>query len=152
MTPETVSSYRYFQSSWQNRIVYQMGCGLTISCPDPATHMLCVLGQVIYSFLIWTADNCYMGSLNILLVINIESLFTFMANLGYFPVAMFIWNNFSTYLLGSERIFVCQIMIIPLIKINQNDLGKWAVSRPFPSSTCDYNFIIHIWSLSWFMV
>ena len=25
------------------------------------------------------------------------------------------------------------------------------VSRPFPSSTFDYHFIIHIWSLSWFM-
>ena len=99
------------QNNWQNKVLIKR----VVTYPDPNTQMLCVLGQVIYSFLIWTADTCYMGSLNILLVINIKSLFTFMANHGDFPTDMFIWNTFSTYLLGSERIFMCQMMIIPLL-------------------------------------
>ena len=95
-----------------------------------------------------------MDSLNILLAIDIRSLFTFMANFGYFPVAMFFWNNFSTYLLGVRKNnYVSNNDYFSLIKINQNDLGKMIrVSRPFLLSTFHYHFIIHIWSLSWFMV
>ena len=41
LPPETVSSYWYFQSSWQNRTVYQMGCDMNLSCPD-LPHTCCV--------------------------------------------------------------------------------------------------------------
>ena len=45
--PEAVTSYRYSQSFWENRIVCQMDCDRAVSCPDPATHMPCVLGEII---------------------------------------------------------------------------------------------------------
>lgn len=37
-------------------IVYQMGSDVTVSCPDQASWM-CVLVQVICSFLIWTGNR-----------------------------------------------------------------------------------------------
>ena len=86
--PEALSSYQYFQSSWPKQVVYQMDCGREVSCPDPATHMLYVQEQVIYTYLLWTVDTCYMGSLNIILVINIESLFTFHCKFGSFPTTI----------------------------------------------------------------
>ena len=50
--PEALSSYQYFQSSWPKQVVYQMDCGREVSCPDPATHMLYVQEQVIYTYLL----------------------------------------------------------------------------------------------------
>ena len=47
--PEALSIYWYVQSSWQTRIVYQLGFGREISCLDPITLMACVFSQVIYS-------------------------------------------------------------------------------------------------------
>ena len=47
--PEALSIYRYFQSSWQTRIVYQVGFDREVSCSDCITLMPCVLRQVIYS-------------------------------------------------------------------------------------------------------
>ena len=83
--PETLTNYRYFQSSWQNSVIYQMSWDRAISCPNPATHMLRVLGQVIYSFLIWIAGTCYMDSLNILPDINIKSVFACHGQFHHFP-------------------------------------------------------------------
>ena len=93
---EALSVYRYFQSSWENRIVYEMDCDRAVSCPDSATHMPCVLGKIICGFLIWTADICYMDSLNILPVINIKSLFTFHGQ----------FCSFSTRICSFEKIFL----------------------------------------------
>ena len=108
--PETLTSYQYFQSFWENRIVYRM------DCPDPATHMPCVLGKIICSFLISTADTYYMGSLNILPVINTKSLFTFHGQFCSFYTRICSFEKiFLSTALGWERIFMCQIMIIPLL-------------------------------------
>ena len=130
-----------------------MSWNRAISCPNPATHMLCVLGQVIHSFLIWTAGTCYMDSLNILLFINIKCLFTFMDNFGYFPVDMFIWNNFSTYLLGARKNnYVSNNDYYSLIKISQNDLGKWSEYQglfPCPCLTIILLSIFDPFSGSW---
>ena len=57
--PEAVTSYRYFQSFWENRIVRQMDCDRAVSCPDPATHMPCVPGksseqQIPVTWVLWT--------------------------------------------------------------------------------------------------
>ena len=109
--PEAVTSYQYFQSFWENRIVHQMDCDRAVSCPDPATHMPCVLGKII-----WTADTCYMGSLNILPVINTKSLFTFHGRFCSFSTKICSFERILLpTALGWERIFVCQIMIIPLL-------------------------------------
>ena len=109
--PEAVTSYRYFQSFWENRIVRQMDCDRAVSCPDPATHMPCVPGKII-----WTADTCYMGSLNILPVINTKSLFTFHGQFCSFSTRICSFEKiFLPTALGWERIFMCQIMIIPLL-------------------------------------
>ena len=47
--PEALCIYRYFQSSWQTRIVYQVGFDREVSCSDCITLMPCFLRQVIYS-------------------------------------------------------------------------------------------------------
>ena len=109
--PEAVTSYRYSQSFWENRIVRQMDCDRAVSCPDPATHMPCVLGEII-----WTADTCYMGSLNILPVINTKSLFILRGQFCSFSTRICSFEKiFLPTALGWERIFMCQIMIIPLL-------------------------------------
>ena len=123
--PETLTSYQYFQSFWENRIVYQMDCDRAVSCPDPATHMPCVLGKIICSFLIWTADTCYMGSLNILPVINIKSLFTFHGQFcSFFHQDMFIWKDISTYCFGVRKnIYVSNNDYPSTVIINHKDLA-----------------------------
>ena len=81
-----------------------MGCEkTTVSCPHPATHMPCVLVQVIYSFLICTADACYMGSLSISPVINIKFIHISWSISVIFHQDKFIWKNFPTYVLGAGK-------------------------------------------------
>ena len=41
--PEALSIYPYVQSSWFNRIAYQVGFEREVSCLDPITLMACVL-------------------------------------------------------------------------------------------------------------
>ena len=40
-----------FRISGRIRYLIKWGCDSMASCPDPTTHMLCVLGQVICTFL-----------------------------------------------------------------------------------------------------
>ena len=111
--PEAVTSYQHFQSFWENRIVHQMDCDRAVSCPDPATRMPCVLGKIL-----WTADTCYMGSLNILPVINTKSLFTFHGRFCSFSTKICSLEKIHVpTCLGPESIYmcVCQIMVIPLL-------------------------------------
>ena len=46
--PEALSIYPYFQSSWPNRTVYQVGFDREVSFSDPIIPMPCVRSQVIY--------------------------------------------------------------------------------------------------------
>ena len=103
--PETLTNYQYFQSSWQNSVIQEMSWDRAISCPNPATHMLCVLGQVSYSFLIWTAGTCYMDSLNILP--DIKSLFACHGQFGHFP-PQYVHLKKSPYLLPwGQKVYLC---------------------------------------------
>ena len=45
--PEALSIYPYFQSSWPNRTVYQVGFDREVSFSDPIIPMPCVRSQVI---------------------------------------------------------------------------------------------------------
>ena len=58
LQPETVLSCLYFQSSWENQRVYQMGCNMLVSCPGPVTRMP---GAGHPQFSSQTGDMCYMG-------------------------------------------------------------------------------------------
>lgn len=58
LQPETVPSCLYFQSSWENQGVYQMGCNMLVSCRGPATHMP---GAGHLQFSSQTGDVCYTG-------------------------------------------------------------------------------------------
>ena len=51
-----------------------MCCDIIATCPDSTTHVLCFLGKVICSFLIWRGEICYMDSLNRLTIMNIKNL------------------------------------------------------------------------------
>ena len=46
--PEALSIYRYVQSSWPKRIVFQVGFDREVSFSDPIIPMRYVLSQVIY--------------------------------------------------------------------------------------------------------
>ena len=61
--PEAVTSYRYFQSSLQNRRVYQVGCDSVylVRTLSPSCHVSSGKSSIV---LIWTADKRYMSPLN----------------------------------------------------------------------------------------
>lgn len=96
--PEAVTSYQYFQSFWENRIVHKMDCGSILKswAYIPTCH---VLGKII-----WTADTCYGLFRNILPVIKIQRVYSFhLANFVIFHQDMFIWKDTSTYCFGVRK-------------------------------------------------
>ena len=61
--PEAVTSYWYFQSSLQNRRVYQVGCDSTYLAQTLSSSCHVSSGKSCI-VLIWTADKHYMSPLN----------------------------------------------------------------------------------------
>ena len=106
--PEAVSSYRYFQSSRQNRIVYKLGCDrvFLVRTLSPSCHVSFGKSCIV---LIWTADkfmfslNMFMSSLKILRVININSLFTLHGPVLSFYTSKCSWSISAPTYLGPER-------------------------------------------------
>ena len=110
------------QNSWQNKVLIKQ----VVTYPDPNTQMLCVLGQVIYSFLTWTRGPSYMNFLKGSPVLSTKSLHI----CGQ-------WCPFSTRMFYSKRLvylhfftplkkLMYQIMIISVMKFIRTLSGKWA--------------------------
>ena len=100
--PEAVTSYRYFQSSRQNRRVYQVGCDRVylVWILSPSNHVSSGKSCIV---LTWTANKCCMSSGKILRVININSLFTFHGHVWSFYASKSSWNSSVPTHLGPER-------------------------------------------------
>ena len=133
--PEALSIYRYVQSSWPKRIVYQVGFDREVSFSDPIIPMRYVLSQVIY------CPHLKSGSL-----------------LNEFFEHLPVIKRFSFVLHGQVWSFSIRIYSwkdsLPA-SLGWWDQGSYNISksfRPFPLSTFACDFIFHIWNLSWFMV
>ena len=96
--PGTVLSYLYFQSSWQNQVLYQMGDNVTVSCPDSDSYMSCPrASHQLFSH--WNRGYMLHGFLE-KPVMNINSWITFHGEFcAFFTKMCSCENDFSTYLL-----------------------------------------------------
>ena len=104
----------YFQVPSKS-VAYQMGCDLTVSCPDESSHMLVCWGKSFavssseqrkhVTWVLWTDGKSW-----------IQSLFTFDGQI--FPFSTTIcWSekHFSTYLLWSNKNIHLSSNDIPLL-------------------------------------
>ena len=115
--PEAVTSYWYFQSSLQNRRVYQVGCDSTYLAQNLSSSCH-VSPRRSSKVLIWTAYKCCMSSWNILWVININSLFKYHGHVWSFYTRISSRTvSLPVYSGSKERILMGQVRIIPLFKI-----------------------------------
>ena len=113
--PETLTSYLYFEFLAES-IMYQMGCDITVSCPDQATHMLVCWGKspVVSSskqgenfpWVIWTDDESW-----------IETVYSYVtARLVHFPPRCVNLKKISLpSCFGQVKVFLYQIMTFPVL-------------------------------------
>ena len=94
------------------------------SCPDPTTHMLCVLEQVICTSLTWAQRPGYMSFLKGLPVISIK-VYTFVVKGVHFVPNWFSPKDSSTYISSSlPKKFLCHIWSFLCYEINHNVEGQ----------------------------
>ena len=119
---EPLPSSLHCQNNWQNKVLIKW----VVTYPDPNTQMLCVLGQVICSFLTWTWGPSYMSFWKGSLCMSTKSLHI----CGQ-------WCPFSTRMFYSKRLvylyfstplkkLICQIMIISVMNFIRTLSDKWA--------------------------
>lgn len=104
--PGTVLSYLYFQNSWQNQVLYQMGDNVTVSCPDSDSYMSCPRAshQLFFSLeqgihVTWVFEEKP--------VMNINSWITFHGEFcAFFTKMCSCENDFSDSLALGEKVYV----------------------------------------------